>query len=119
MEAARDHLAECLNLCRGIGGRREAAYGLESAAGLAETLGEPERAARLQGAAAALREAIGHPLPPSGRADRERLISEACAAALGEPAFESAFAAGFALSWEQAIADALRELEPEEGRLER
>ena len=47
--------------------------------------------------------AIGDPVPPAGAADHERRIND-LRAALGDAAFESAFAAGRALFWEQAIA---------------
>jgi tetratricopeptide (TPR) repeat protein len=102
LEAAWGHLAECLGLCREIGDRRNAAYSLEGMADLAQVTGSPERAARLQGAASALREAIGHPLPPAERAVHERHLSE-LRKALGEEASQRAFAAGRALSWEGAI----------------
>jgi hypothetical protein len=74
-------------------------------AGLAVAYGEPEQAARLFGAAAALREAIGVVLRPVVHADYER--AEAVArTALGDTAFAAAREAGHALSLEQAIAEA-------------
>ena len=39
-------------------------------------LGEAPRAGRLRGVAAALREAIGHPVPPTDAAERERRLIE-------------------------------------------
>jgi hypothetical protein len=68
--------------------------------------GQGERAARLLGAAAALRETIGAPLPLPERADVEQAVAGA-RAALGEAEWTAAFAAGRMLSLEQAIAEAL------------
>ena len=62
----------------------------------------------LVGAAAALRESIGAPRPSVERAMNEQEVAEA-RAALGEEAWASAFAAGWALSLEAAIAEALGE----------
>ena len=67
-----------------------------------------ERAARLCGAAAALRVAIGAPLHPTERADYERTVA-ALRVALGDAAYEAAWAQGQALTLEQAIALALEE----------
>jgi len=64
------------------------------------------RAVRLLGAAAAARVALGTPLPPAERAACERALG-AARAHLDEDAFASAWAAGQALTLEQAITDAL------------
>jgi predicted ATPase len=64
-------------------------------------------AARLLGAAQALREAIGSPLPPNEQPGRDALIA-ALRQDLGEE-FTAAWEAGRALSWEQAAADALED----------
>jgi predicted ATPase/DNA-binding SARP family transcriptional activator/class 3 adenylate cyclase len=66
------------------------------------------RAARLYGAAEALRETIGAPLPPANRPDRDRGIA-AARATLGEAAFSAAWAEGRVMRVEQAIASALEE----------
>jgi DNA-binding NarL/FixJ family response regulator len=66
---------------------------------------EPERAARLMGAAEALRDAIGIPiLLPADRAAHERSVAS-LRATLGEGAFRLAWAAGAASS----VADAIQE----------
>jgi hypothetical protein len=66
---------------------------------------EPERAARLMGAAEALRDAIGIPiLLPADRAAHERSVAS-LRATLGEGAFRLAWAAGPARS----VADAIQE----------
>jgi hypothetical protein len=67
---------------------------------------QPQRAARLFRAAEELREASGHPLPPVMRAEYERNVA-AARAQLGEEAFAAAWAAGRAMTVEQAIAYAL------------
>jgi non-specific serine/threonine protein kinase len=67
---------------------------------------EPERAARLWGAAERLRQAIGCRPAPAARATYERAIALA-RGQLGEEAYAGAWAAGHALSLEQAIAEAL------------
>src|SRR5262249_9795253 len=99
---ARAYLTECLALCRQLGSRYMAAIGLESVAALAWAQKRSERAVCFYGAAAALRESIGAPLPPDGRKEVDPILAE-LRAALGESAFAAAFAAGRALQWEQAI----------------
>ncbi len=79
---------------------------LEGLARVAAAQGRPGRAARLCGASAALREEIGRPLPPADRPEHER-TEAAARAVLGEAAFESEWAKGYALSLEEAITDAL------------
>ena len=74
-----------------------------SAAALDE---QPERAARLWGAAEKLRQSIGCRPAPATRATYERAMALA-RAQLGEEAFAAAWAAGQALTLEQAIAEAL------------
>jgi len=75
------------------------------------TRGQGERAARLFGAAQALREAMGASLSPSEHTDDERHTA-ATRAALGEEAFAAAWNEGRSLSLEQAIALALQEPTP-------
>jgi hypothetical protein len=65
-----------------------------------------ERAARLFGTAAALREDRGWPLPPVKRAEHDRTVA-AAHGALGEEAFAAAWARGHALPLEEAIEDTL------------
>jgi predicted ATPase/DNA-binding XRE family transcriptional regulator len=75
---------------------------LEGLARVAVAQGRPERAAWLYGAAAAMREDRGWPLPPAKRAEQERTVA-AARGALGEAAFEAAWAKGHALPSEEAI----------------
>jgi predicted ATPase len=73
--------------------------------------GQSERSARLAGAAAALRERLGTPLPPAVLRTHDRMI-EAVRARLGDVAFERAWAAGRRLSVEEAVATALSDASP-------
>ena len=73
---------------------------------MAGARGQPDRAARLGGAAEALRAALGVPLPPETRADHDQAVL-AMRAALGKDAFAAAWAEGQALSPEEAFALAL------------
>jgi tetratricopeptide (TPR) repeat protein len=100
----RESMAEYQELQEGGG----MASGLEALAGLAAAEGEPERAARLFGAAAARREALGSPIPPVDRAEYQRRVADV-RAALGEEAFTAAWAEGQVLPIEPAIALALGE----------
>lgn len=89
-----------------LGERRQIAITLEDLASIAGSTGQGERAARLLGAAAALRERIGAPQPLP-----ERVVSEQAVAhsreLLGERAWAAAFSAGHECSLEQIIAEAL------------
>jgi hypothetical protein len=71
----------------------------------------PDRAARLLGAAAAARRALGTPLLPI-RWPEVAAAEGAARAALGAPAYAAARAAGEALSLEGAAAEALRKAPP-------
>jgi len=90
-----------------LGDRRRTAACLEGLAVTASTRGESERAARLFGAADALREAAGVTLPPPHRAIHEPRVA-AVRAALRPEVFESAWTAGRAMSLEQAVRYALQ-----------
>jgi hypothetical protein len=67
-----------------------------------------EQAARLLGAAAALRERVGAPHRTWGRAHIEWAVAEA-RLTLGEERWTTAYAVGRALPLEEAIAEALDE----------
>ena len=79
---------------------------LEGFAKLAGTAHRPQRAARLFGAAEALRDRIGTPIPSVEHADYDGAVTLA-RAQLDSGAFNAAWADGRALSWEQAAAYAL------------
>ena len=75
---------------------------------LAVAEGQPARAARLGGAAEALREALGAALHPVLHPGHDQAV-QAMRAALGEEAFAAAWAEGQALPLEEAVALALEE----------
>ncbi|HET9222517.1 MAG TPA: PAS domain S-box protein [Roseiflexaceae bacterium] len=106
--AARKWLAAVLRLCSELGTRMIAVWCLAGLGGAAALSHEPEQAARLWGAAHRLRAALGCRPAPAARATLERLLGLA-RAQLGESAFAAAWAAGEAMSLEQAIAEALGE----------
>jgi predicted ATPase len=99
-------LREGLGLQQRHGQKRTIAGSLECFAGLAARQGHPARAARLFGAAAALREAIDTPLPPSECAAYDRDVASA-RVQLDEATFAAAWAEGRVMTLEQAIAYAL------------
>ncbi|HEX2048149.1 MAG TPA: tetratricopeptide repeat protein [Acidimicrobiales bacterium] len=75
---------------------------LEGVAAISVDDGRPEVAARLLGAADALRRAIGTPLPAHEAADRNDTVA-ACSAVLGEDRFRAAFEEGAALPLTRAL----------------
>jgi non-specific serine/threonine protein kinase len=84
---------------------------LEGLAWVANAQGRPLQAARLFGAAEAVRGRIGAAPWPAWHAEHERNVA-ATRASLGEAAFAAAWAAGRALSMDEAIEEALGEGEP-------
>jgi tetratricopeptide (TPR) repeat protein len=97
-------LRDGLELAWSIGDRRRAAFCLE---GLAVGRAcRPLDAAQLLGAAAALREALGAPLPAAERPDYERALAAARNVA-GPAAFAAAWKIGQAMPIEQVIGDVL------------
>ncbi len=100
--------AESLGLIREFrgGNKRDIAYCLTELAGLATANGQPERAARLLGAAEALRESASIQLPPILCASYDHDVT-AARAAMDEATFTEAWAAGRAMTMEQAITYAL------------
>jgi tetratricopeptide (TPR) repeat protein len=104
-------IADCLVDLGKMAGRQVRGERSAGGAGLGNTAAEKrlaERAARLLGAVEALREAIGRPRSPGDCAGEERPVA-AARAALGEEAFAAAWAAGRALTIEQAVAEAMEE----------
>jgi tetratricopeptide (TPR) repeat protein len=105
---ARSVLKESLRARLEVGSKDETAAYLEMAAEFSAAEGDARGSARLFGAAEALREELGTPVPPPDRAEYERAVA-AARAALGDEAFAAAWAEGRAMSWQQAIAYALGE----------
>jgi len=108
---AAELLTRSLDLYVEVGGRWGVAYALEGLAAVAASGGQLGlgRAARLYGAAASLRSALGAPLPPNERPRHARAIGR-LQDLMGQPRFDVAFAAGGALTMEQAVDEALEDL---------
>jgi predicted ATPase/class 3 adenylate cyclase len=104
----QSHAVEALGLFQAMGHTASILDALESLAEAALAQGRKVRSARLLGAVAALRDALGQPGPGWWHRPRAR-IAEAAHAALGDERFAAAWAAGRALSLEEAMAFALDE----------
>ncbi len=85
------------------GNHEDIATCLEGLGAVGAVQGEQGWAARLWGAAEALRQQIGAPLPPVYRADYEHSVA-AARAQLGEKTFAAAWAEGRTMTPEQALA---------------
>ncbi len=81
----------------------DTATSLEGLAAVVVQQGEPAWAARLWGAAEALREASGSPMPPAYRASYEQAVA-AARTQLGERFFATAWAEGRSMTLDQALA---------------
>jgi class 3 adenylate cyclase/tetratricopeptide (TPR) repeat protein len=103
---ARPLLDESLEINRELGDQTAIAYLFEDYAGLAAAESKPQKALQLAGFAAALRESIGAPLPPSEQARVDRMIASA-RAALPESIVQAEWVTGRGLDLEQAIQLAL------------
>jgi predicted ATPase/class 3 adenylate cyclase len=113
-ERAYERYKESLAIFRELGNQSGVIYNMESLAMLPGAQQEPERVARLFGAAATLRDAISADdfSSPDARADYERRVST-IRAALGEEAFAAAWEAGRAMSLEEAVRVALEDEAPQ------
>jgi predicted ATPase/DNA-binding CsgD family transcriptional regulator len=96
---------ESLPLRRGAGDPRGMAVWLDSTGALVAAIGRAEPAARILGAGAALRDATGFPYHNHELIEHRRVVAD-LRTALGPERFESSWAAGRALSPEEAIAEA-------------
>ena len=105
-ERARKLHEESLVLSRELGNRVIAAESLEGLACTAGARGEAERAAKLFGAAEALREAVGYWQEPRERELREPYL-RAVRSQIDEASWESVFAEGQAMTFEEAAEYAL------------
>jgi non-specific serine/threonine protein kinase len=103
---ARSLYVESAATLQSIQDRQNQAFLLEAFASLAVAGGQPRRGAVLAGAATALRQLIGSPVPPMmrPRLDRTRRLARE---GLGEEAFGQASAEGRAMTPERAVAYAL------------
>ena len=109
---AMTRYGESVRLAQEHGDRLFLLAALAGVASVAAAQGEPTRAARLYGAAAAMREQLGASIEAWQRPAHDR--AEAMVrAALSPEAFAAAWAAGETLPQEDAIAEALSGLRPE------
>jgi non-specific serine/threonine protein kinase len=106
LRTAGSSFREGLTIARMLGSRVDISAALDGLGAVAAKRGAWTRAARLAGAAEALREAIGSELDAVDRAFRERSQAE-LRAALGEAALEAALAEGRAATLERMIEYAL------------
>ena len=107
-EAATRFIGEGLPLAQQLGSGEVSAMCLEALAVVYGAKAEGTRAARLYGAAEALRLAIGAPLPPADWPERERHLATA-RATLDAASWEAAWADGRAMTPQQAAEYALSE----------
>jgi tetratricopeptide (TPR) repeat protein len=112
---ARSLYEESLAIAREIGDRELLATGLEGLASAVAAQDEPGWAVRLWGAAEALRETIGAPLPPIERADYEQAVATA-RDHLGKESFDAAWAEGRAMTAEQVLAMGEGAIQPQQSR---
>jgi predicted ATPase/class 3 adenylate cyclase len=98
--------AEALEMRRDLGDRLSLAHSLDSIAATASRAGFPEAGARLYGASERLREELGAPIPPSERGHYEAGLTMT-RSVIGDEAYDRAWAAGRALSLDDAVAEAL------------
>jgi DNA-binding CsgD family transcriptional regulator len=108
---ARDCLTEGLGTFQPGGRSRFIAEVIERLADLAIAEQQPAHALRLLGFAGALREQLGTPLSPEDRSELDRLLN-ATRAQLPAPEWETAWAAGRALSFDEAVDLALNQPTP-------
>ena len=109
-ENAETEFTEALALQAELTDVRVAQYSLLGMGLIALALNQPVRAARLLGAAEALRERIGTPLPPSQRRQYDLQVTF-LRDDLDEAAFATAWAEGRATTLEQAVEVALNKSE--------
>lgn len=99
---------ESLDLYRTLGDKPGLADCLERFAGVASARENFAGAARLLGAAHALREAIRAPLPPGDRGEHNRLVATV-RSRIGDGAYEDAWVAGQGMAPASAVSEALAE----------
>lgn len=106
LAAARGFFDRSLALAHALGEPGGMAACLDGLAGVHAVGGDTQRAARLLGAADALRESIGEPVQPTDRADHERFVA-AARDRLDADTFAAAHTAGTRLAIDEAIGLAL------------
>ena len=98
--AAHAALTEALQLALSLGPRLMVAFAMEGLAGVLAAQGRAEPAVRLLAPAAALRVQMGTPVWPADQRSVEQALATA-RAALGDSAFDAAWAAAAAVPFEQ------------------
>ena len=101
-DAAHESLDEALAMFRAAGDMQRVSSLLTMAAALALGEGDAERAARLSGTAAVLMEPLGHVATPIQLLRLDDPVP-AARGALGDDAFDAAYAAGRSLSLDEAF----------------
>jgi DNA-binding SARP family transcriptional activator/predicted ATPase len=109
---ASELLLEGLDLFRALGHRLGIVWALEELGAVSAVRGDGVQAALLLGAAHALREEIGAPLPAVDCAAHDSVLA-ACRAELGEAAFAEAWAHAAARPWQEVVEEVSR-LHPEQ-----
>lgn len=105
-ERARSSYQESLTLCKELGDKMITSESLEGLACISATEGATGRAARLFGAAEALREAVGYHHMPEEDAWREPYLA-AVRSQLDDASREEAWAEGRAMSFDEAVSYAM------------
>ena len=105
---ARTHFEESMAKVQELGAKEGVAHLLEGIGALAAIHQQLARASQLFGAAEALREDIGAPVPPGSRSAYERNI-DAVRTQMDEESFAEAWAEGRSMTMEQAVEYALEE----------
>jgi DNA-binding CsgD family transcriptional regulator len=106
LSCAAKHLGESLLLAQEMRRNMTIILSLAGLADLAEVLGQAVLAVRLCGMVAALRDAARYVMDPADQKNYERTVAMA-RAQLEDTTFEAAWAAGRAMTLEQAVAEAL------------
>jgi len=107
-DQARVLHVEALEIHQKSRSSRAVAFGLEMLAVVAGASGKPIKAARLLGAAEALRQSGGYPVEGTELQFDIVMISRV-RATLGQQSFATAWAEGYAMTLEQAVVSALNE----------
>ena len=111
-QAARVHVAECLDIFKALGNQYAAAAALDVSGALAMSDSDPVRALRLCGAAAELRESSRGQLAPRWKEVLQGVVIEPASAAVGGQA-ATVWAEGRRMTFDQAVSYARRGLVPE------
>jgi hypothetical protein len=109
IERVEDLAPRVLMLGRELGGRTAIGNVLESLASVARLQGDPDRAARLLGAAEALRETLGQRPSATELGDHGAEV-EAAHSELGDEKFAAAWVEGQSMPRDQAIALAFKDI---------